>query len=123
MVTVELPVVASRTSPASAQEFIDGLVDLYGFLTGSNREMTAARLALFVEASHDDELRALLAEGRSRLLTTLRSQFVALGAPDPDLATQLLAVCFEGLFLHDIAGHDDIDARSVLDAIVRASLR
>ncbi|KQX07647.1 MULTISPECIES: TetR/AcrR family transcriptional regulator [unclassified Leifsonia] len=122
MVTVELPVVADSTRQPSPREFIDGLVDLYGFLTGPNRQMTAARLALFVEAGHDDELRALLAGGRRQFIVRLRSQFVALGAPDPDRATQLLAVCFEGLFLHEIAGHANVDAASVLDAAVRASL-
>ena len=44
------------------------------------------------------------------------------GAPDPQLATDALAACFEGLFLHDIGRHAQVDARPVLALVVRAAV-
>ena len=53
---------------------------------------------------------------------TLLPALARLGAPDPQLATDALAACFEGLFLHDLGRHARIDARPVLELVVRAAL-
>ncbi len=79
-------------------------------------------MALYVEAAHDAALRAALTRGRSVLEQRLRPAFAALGAPDPDLAVQALATSFEGMFLHMIAQHAPMDARRLIDLVVRAAL-
>ena len=122
MVDAELPAVGAAVSPASPDELVEATVRLFEFLTGPNRVMTAARLALYVEAGHDLVVRAMLARGRRTMKDSLVPALARLGAPDPDLATQVLASCFEGLFLQRIAGHADVDAERVLRLVVLACL-
>jgi hypothetical protein len=75
-----------------------------------------------MEAAHDPALRELLARGRATMEATLLPALARLGARDPQLATDALAACFEGLFLHDIGRHAHIDARPVLELVVRAAV-
>ena len=77
---------------------------------------------MLVEASHDEELRSVLARGREVMERAIVPAFAALGALDPRLATDTLAACFEGLFLHRLARHADIDPRPVIDLVVRAGV-
>lgn len=79
--------------------------------------------ARLMEASHDAELRSALIRGRQVMERAILPALAALGAPDPLLASQAIAACFEGLFLHRIARHADIDPRPVLDLVVRAALQ
>lgn len=123
MLASELPEVRRALAPAGVADLVDQLVDLFEFMTGPNRVVTAARLAMIVEAGHDDELRHVLAGGRQTIEESVLPAYAALGAPDPRLAVDLLATCFEGLFLHRIARHADIDPRPVIDLVVRAGLR
>ena len=122
MATTELPLVAASLLVDSVEELIESLVVLFDSLTRAHRKMTAARLALFVEAGHEPQVRAALAEGRARFDDVTRPAFRALGAAQPDRAAQLLAVCFEGLFLHHFGGHAVIEPRPIIAAAVRAGL-
>ena len=122
MAATELPAVAEGFTAATSEDFVDSLVRLMDFMTGPNRSMTAARLALFVEAGHDSGIRDALIRGRSLVEGPVRPALVGLGAPDPALAMQIIGTCFEGLFLHIIGGHARVDVRGVIAAAVRASL-
>jgi AcrR family transcriptional regulator len=122
MVARELPHVTEASAPASVDDFIDRLVAVFEFLTGPNRQMTAARLALFVEASHDPSLRAALAQGRARMMAAILPDLSALGAPDPRLAAETLSACVEGLYLQRLALHNDVPARAAIALVVRAAL-
>lgn len=122
MVASELSSVRAAMEPASVEEFVDGLVELFEFLVGPNRMVTSARMALLVEASHDVAVRAALVEGRRVMREPAVGAFEALGAPDPRLAVDTMAVCFEGLFLHELARHAEVDPRPVIDRVVRACL-
>ena len=122
MVDTELPEVGAAVVPDTVDELVEALVRLYDFMMGPNRTMTTARMVLFMEAAHDPALRALLARGRDTMEATLLPALARLGARDPQLATDALASCFEGLFLHDIGRHAQLDARGVLDLVVRAAV-
>ncbi|ALJ18461.1 TetR/AcrR family transcriptional regulator [Microbacterium sp. No. 7] len=127
MVATELPAIALPSAPpeqdaASPALLADALIALFDLLTGPLRTQTAARLALFVEAGHDEVIRAALGRGRSRVVEPIRSAFATAGAPDPDLAVQLVATCFEGLFLQVLGRHVDVDPRPIIAATVRAAL-
>lgn len=122
MLDTELPEVGAATAPETVDDLVEALVGLYGFMTGPNRTVTAARMVLFMEAAHDPALRDRLARGRAAMEARLLPALARLGAPDPQLATDALAACFEGLFLHDIGRHAQIDARPVLELVVRAAL-
>ncbi len=114
--------VAERRPPATADEFIDQVCALVEHVTGTNRVHTTARLALFIEASHDAELRDAISGARARMEGGLVVAMAGLGSPDPHTAAGTIAACAEGLILHRIARHDATDPRPVLDLVVRAGL-
>ena len=123
MIASEQPAITPALAARTPDDLIDALTRLFEFLTGPQKVVTTARLALLVEAGHDEALRAALARGRRALEQSVRLAFIALGAPDPELATLGLATTFEGMFLHVIARHAAIDdARRLIDLTVRAAL-
>ena len=122
MVDRELPEVGAATAPETVDELVEALAGLFEFMMGPNRTVTAARMVLLMEAAHDPALREALSRGRAAMEATLLPALARLGAPDPQLATDALAACFEGLFLHDLGRHAQVDARPVLELVVRAAL-
>lgn len=120
MVASERPQLTNTFNSRTPDAFSESLTSLFRYLVGPSRTMTAARLALIIEGSHDDEVRTALSAGRVSIENTILPALVALGAPDPLLGVQLIATCFEGLFLHVIGRHAPIDAESVITATVRA---
>lgn len=121
MVASEMPEVEAGVAAQSTEELIESLVELFDYLTGPSRTTTAARLALFVEAGHDTAIRNALAQGRARFEARMLPTFVALGAPDPQFAVQMVAICFEGLFLHVIGRHAEVDPRRAIAATIRTA--
>lgn len=109
--------------PASAAEFVDGLCAIFDSLVGADRVRTSARLALFLEAGHDPDLRTTLARTRARMESDLVVTLAGLGARDPRTAASTVAACSEGLILHRIALGDETDPRPVLAAVTEAALR
>lgn len=122
MLATELPEVEAALAPDTPEEFVEAMVGVFEFLTGPNWTVTAARLALFTEAAHDEGLRVKLAEGRRAMESRVVPALARLGAPDPKAGTELIAACMEGLFLHRLARHADPDARGVIGRAVRAAL-
>lgn len=122
MVDVELPQVTDLAAPSSVQQLIDRVCEFYDFLVGPNRTATAARLALIVEAGHDEQVRSTLARGRATFEAPVHSMFAAVGARDPELATDVLAACLQGLYLLEIGGHGTSDAHATLAAAVRSGV-
>lgn len=119
MVGSELPEVRAGFTAASPAEFAENLTTFFNYLIGPSRTVTAARLALLVEASHDPAVRSALSAGRADIEAVVLPALVKLGAPDPLLGVQLIATCFEGLFLHVFAQHGNADAAAVIQATVR----
>lgn len=115
-----------EVGPAEEVDTVDELVDLvttlFAHMTGPARKVTAARMALIVEAAHDPRLRIALSAGRRTVIDELVPTLERLGAKDPQLAGQTLAVCIQGLFLQELAGIDQVDPRPVLDLVVRAAV-
>ena len=119
----ELEDAGSALRPASAEEFVDALCGLLGELTGPQRVQTAARLALFVEGGHDDDVRDAVLRGRAAAEQAALVALARLGARDPVAATAAVVTCFQGLLLRRIARLDDSDPRPVLELVVTAALR
>ena len=122
MVEQELPSVTAAFVPSSASELVDGLCELLDVVTRDNRDLTTARLVLFVEASHNADLRETLSQGRAALEPRALAALTALGASDPPAATAAIIACFEGLVLHRIARGEFSDPRPVFDAVVTGVL-
>jgi DNA-binding transcriptional regulator YbjK len=118
----EAEIGATFAPPGSAAEFVDGLCTLFDHITRTNRTRTTARLVLFMEASHDAQLREVLSRARTGMARSVVATMASLGARDPEVAAAALVACFEGLLLHRIARHDDTDPRPVFDQVVRGAL-
>ena len=108
--------------PRSPDELVDAMCTLLEVTTQQNRDLTTARLVLFVEASHNAVLREALSRGRETLSEGVVSALAEMGAHDPRAAAEAIAACFEGLILHRIARHDTTDPRPVFEAVVRGAL-
>jgi DNA-binding transcriptional regulator YbjK len=118
----ELPSVGVAFAPSSPDELVGALCALFEHLTTVNRTVTTARLVLFMEASHDGELREALSRGRAAMEAVGVVALARLGARDPHAAGVAVAACFEGLLLHRIARHDPTDPRQTFELVVRAAL-
>ncbi len=112
----------SAWTPRSVDEFVEGCCLLLDQVTVANRTLTSARLALFLEASHEPALAEPLNRGRATLAATVRQVLAGLGAPDPIAGAAALMACFEGLILHRIARGDDGDARAAFEVTLRGAL-
>ncbi|MCU1447722.1 TetR/AcrR family transcriptional regulator [Cryobacterium sp.] len=122
MVEQERRPVRSAFAPRSAAELVDAMCVLLEVATEQNRDLTTARLVLFVEAGHNAVLREALSRGRATLGAGIVSALAEMGAHDPPAAAEAIAACFEGLILHRIARHDTTDPRPIFEAVVRGAL-
>ncbi|MET4639206.1 TetR family transcriptional regulator [Mycetocola sp. 2940] len=119
----ELPTVSVAFSPRSATEFVDAMCALLDVATRDNRDLTSARLVLFMEASHNAELREALSQGRASMGAVAISALTEMGARDPIAGAEAIAACFEGLILHRIARHAYTDPRPIFETVVRGALQ
>ncbi|WP_026550581.1 TetR/AcrR family transcriptional regulator [Arthrobacter sp. Br18] len=101
---------------------LDALCGLVDYTTGPNRSVTAARLALFLEASHDATLREAVSRGRTAMESAMLRVLSRLGAPDPQAAADAVMACAEGLILHRIVRHVEADPRPVFSLLLRSVL-
>ncbi len=121
---LELPQAgAAFEPPASVDAFVEGLSALLEYLSTTTGTRTAARFALFVEASHDAGMRVLLSQVRAEMEASAVVALAALGARDPRIAAAAVAACFEGLLLHRIARHDMIDPRPILGLVIGSAVK
>lgn len=122
IVEQELSALDPTFRPGSVEELVQGLSEQIVVFTGPLRTRTSARLALFHEASHDEELRVAIGRGRAAMEGLVVTALARLGARDPDLAAAAAMACAEGLILHRVVRHVDIDPYPVIDLVVRAGL-
>jgi AcrR family transcriptional regulator len=108
--------------PRTAEELTEFLGRGIEYTTGPNRTMTAARLALFNEAGHNERIRDAVSRGHHMMAGRLAGILADLGAADPEAGADALAACSEGLILHRIARGETKDPRAVLRAAVRGVL-
>ncbi|WP_284548979.1 TetR/AcrR family transcriptional regulator [Aestuariimicrobium sp. T2.26MG-19.2B] len=108
-------------APGSVEELVDLLVALIDHATDGNRTMTAARLALFMEANHHQALRESIWRGHRTMTAFLEPVMTGLGAIEPVVSAGALMACAEGVILHRIARGDDSDAKPLLEVVVRGA--
>lgn len=109
-------------TPRSAADLVEVMCGLVGLVTGPNRTLTAARLTVFMEANHDEGIRAVVSRGRDAMEAYLVETLTRLGAADPETAALTLMACAEGIILHRIARHDEADPRPMFALVVAAAL-
>lgn len=118
----ELPMVTGAFAPRSPDELVDTMCAALRFSTRDNRELTTARLMLFMEASHNTELREALSRGRATIEAAVVPALASMGAMNPQVAAETVAACFEGLILHSIARDASTDPRPIFAAVVAGAL-
>jgi AcrR family transcriptional regulator len=118
----EISEMLTPADPATPAELIDLLCWGMAYTTGANRTLTTARHVLFLEASHNADLRTALNRGRSLMETWTVSVLTRLGVSDPPSAAAALAAASEGIILHRIARGDESDPRPVFDMIMRGAM-
>ncbi|MEL7977041.1 TetR family transcriptional regulator [Isoptericola sp. F-RaC21] len=118
----DLAALSAAPEPRNPDELVDVLCAALRQATGPDRTATAARLVLFLEASHDADLRARASQGRDALLDWGERIASRLGAPAPRAAIVAVAAAYEGLLLHAIARHDPTEPRPTLALVVDAAL-
>ena len=91
-------------------------------MMGPNRTVTTARMVLFMEAAHDPALRERLARGRAAMEATLLPALARLGAPDPQSPPTCWRPASKDCSSTTSAGTPQVDARPVLELVVRAAL-
>jgi DNA-binding transcriptional regulator YbjK len=114
--------VGAAFSPATVEEFVDAMCWLFDDITRVNRVRTTARLVLFLEGSHDPAIREALSRGRELLENQATEALAALGAPQPREAARAISAASEGLILHRIARHDDVDPRATYELLLKVAL-
>ncbi|MEU4193671.1 TetR family transcriptional regulator [Kribbella sp. NPDC026611] len=120
--SLEAEALSMSFAPATAAEFVDIMCGAFDYLTRVNRVRTTARLILFLEGSHDAEIRAALSRGREALENIATEVLARLGASDPRAAARAVAAASEGLILHRIARHDDVDPRPTYELLLKVAL-
>jgi len=118
----DLASLSSAPEPQTPGALVDVLCAAFGQATGPDRAATTARLVLFLEASHDADLRARASRGREALLGWGEGIAARLGSPDPRAAIVAVAAAYEGLLLHAVARHDTLDPRRTLALVVDAAI-
>jgi DNA-binding transcriptional regulator YbjK len=118
----ELPAVSVAFTPRSPAELVDAMCALLDVTSRDNRDLTTARLVLFMEASHNSELRDALSSGRAAMVAAVVSALGDMGARDPHASAEAIAACFEGLILHRVARHAYTDPRQIFETVVSGAL-
>jgi DNA-binding transcriptional regulator YbjK len=118
----DLASLSAAPEPQSPGALVDVLCAAFEQATGPDRAATTARMVLFLEASHDADLRARASRGREALLDWGEGIAARLGADDPRAAIVAVAAAYEGLLLHAVARHDTLDPRPTLALVVEAAL-
>jgi len=119
----DLAGLSAAPEPRTAADFVDMLCAGFAQATGPDRAATTARLVLFLEASHDPDLRGRVNRGREALLDWGERMVGRLGAADARATMVAVSGAYEGLLLHAISRHDPTDPRPTVELVVDAALR
>ena len=118
----------TATDPRRAERFVAGIARLVEQADALREARGLSDLAQLEAATLDGSVFVVRRNGRTIAATktaAIRMRLAisplplcAIGAGDPIAGAQLVAVAFEGLMLHSIAGHARIDHARVIDEVV-----
>lgn len=121
LVAMEQTVFDAKERPQSIDGLVDALCTFIDLATGAQRTVTAARLALFVEAIHDHQVREVLARGREHMEEWAAETVQSVGLPEPVITARRVMGQVEGIILHRLAlGGEHLSAET--EASLRACL-
>ncbi|GAB4100754.1 TetR/AcrR family transcriptional regulator [Sinomonas halotolerans] len=108
--------------PADVAAFVALLAHTVEATTTGSRTRTIARYVLFLEGTHNEDVRRPLLAGRAYFRAFVETSMARLGAPDPAAAATAITAVGEGMIIHRVAVDPDADVLAPLDAVVRAFL-
>jgi DNA-binding transcriptional regulator YbjK len=111
------------SGPMSVQKIANVVAaQMLRWVRTQNRPMLTARLELFLTASREPELRAIVEKQRDSFEETMRRALVLAGAPDPAVAARALIALMEGMLLDALRTGSAVLNATELKATVRAIL-
>lgn len=108
--------------PADVDAFVALLAHNVETITTASRTRTIARYVLFLEGTHNDDVRRPLLAGRVYFRAFVETAMTRLGAPDPVAAATAITAMGEGMIIHRVAVDPEAEVFAPIDAVVRAFL-
>lgn len=112
--------VSPPSPPADIEAFVALLAHAVETATTASRTRTIARYVLFLEGTHNEDVRRPLLAGRSHFRSFVETTMERLGAHDPGAAATAITAVGEGMIIQRVTVDPDADVLAPLDAVVRA---
>lgn len=117
---LDLADVRPPSPPADVGAFIALLAHAVETATTASRTRTVARYVLFLEGTHNEDVRRPLLAGRAYFRSFVETAMERLGAQDPGTAATAITAVGEGMIIHRVTVDPDADVLAPIDAVVRA---
>lgn len=106
--------------PADVGAFVALLAHAVETATTATRTRTIARYVLFLEGTHNEDVRRPLLAGRAYFRSFAETTMERLGASDPVAAATAITAVGDGMIIHRVTVDPDADVLAPIDAVVRA---
>jgi DNA-binding transcriptional regulator YbjK len=108
--------------PPDISDFVALLAHAVENATTVSRTRTIARYVLFLEGTHNEDVRSPLLAGRTYFRSFIETAMERFGAPDPGAAATAIAAVGEGMIMQRVTVDPDADVSTPIEAVVRAFL-
>lgn len=106
--------------PADVGAFVALLAHAVETATTASRTRTIARYVLFLEGTHNEDVRRPLLAGRTFFRSFVETSMERLGAHHPATAATAITAVGEGMIIHRVTVDPHADVLAPIDAVVRA---
>lgn len=117
---LDLADVRPPSPPTDVGDFVALLAHAVETATTSSRTRTIARYVLFLEGTHNEDVRRPLLAGRAYFRSFVETAMERLGALDPGTAATAITAVGEGMIMHRVTVDPDADVLAPIDAVMRA---
>ncbi|MDP9998270.1 TetR/AcrR family transcriptional regulator [Pseudarthrobacter sulfonivorans] len=112
--------VSPPSQPADVGAFVALLAHAVETATTATRTRTIARYVLFLEGTHNEDVRRPLLAGRVYFRSLVETTMERLGAQDPGTAATAITAVGEGMIIHRVTVDPHADVLAPISAVVRA---
>jgi len=112
--------VGPPSPPTDVDAFVALLAHAVETATTASRTRTIARYVLFLEGTHNDDVRRPLLAGRAYFRSFVETTMEFLGAYDPAAAATAITAVGEGMIIQRVTVDPEADVLAPIDAVVRA---
>jgi DNA-binding transcriptional regulator YbjK len=112
--------VSPPSPPADVDAFVALLAHAVESATTASRTRTIARYVLFLEGTHNEDVRRPLLAGRTFFRSFVETTTERLGATDPVAAATAITAVGDGMIIHRVTVDPEADVFAPINAVVRA---